>query len=58
MTRSGAEVAGVELVDGTDLSKGSGRRMEHDRDGRRESRRGHVVWPRAGSVPEQIRIAC
>jgi len=38
MPRSGAEVAGVELVDGTDLGRGRGKRMEHSRDGRRKSR--------------------
>ena len=46
MPRSGAEVAGVELIDGMDLGKGRGRWMEHDRDGRCESARGHAV--RAG----------
>jgi hypothetical protein len=40
MLRSGAEVAGVELVGGTDLGRGHGRRMEHDRNGRREYKRG------------------
>jgi hypothetical protein len=35
--RSGAEVAGVELVGDTDLRRGRGKRMEHDRDERRES---------------------
>ena len=29
----------MEFVNGTDLSRGRGRRMEHDRDRRRESRR-------------------
>ena len=37
MLRSGAVVAGVELVGGTDLSRSRGRRIEHDRGGRRES---------------------
>jgi hypothetical protein len=43
MLRSGAEIASVELVCGTDLGKGWGRRMERDRDGRREFERGHEV---------------
>jgi hypothetical protein len=34
---SGAEVAGVELVGGTDLSRGRDSQMEYDRDGRRKS---------------------
>jgi hypothetical protein len=39
MSRSSAEVGGVELVGGTDLGRGRdrGRRMEHSRDRRRES---------------------
>ena len=37
MLRSGAEVAGVELVGGTNLGRDRGRRMEHGRDGRCES---------------------
>ena len=37
MPRSGAEVAGVELVGVMDLGRGRGRWMEHGRDGRRES---------------------
>jgi hypothetical protein len=32
------EVVGVELVGDTDLGRGRGKRMEHGRDGRRESR--------------------
>ena len=51
----------MELIGGTDLSRG--RRMERDHDGRRESGLGHavraggaaragVVWRRAGFVPE------
>jgi hypothetical protein len=36
MLRSGAEVAGVELVGGTDLARGNDRRMERGRNGRRE----------------------
>jgi hypothetical protein len=31
--QSGAEIAGVVLVSGTDLNRDRGRRMEHDRDG-------------------------
>jgi len=34
MLRSGAELAGVELVGGSDLGKGSGRQMESGRNGR------------------------
>jgi hypothetical protein len=30
-------VTGVELIGGTDLDRGRGRRMEHSCDGRRES---------------------
>ena len=46
MLRSGAEVAGVELVGGTDLGRGRGRRMERSCDGSRESGRVHAA--RAG----------
>ena len=38
MSWSGAEVAGVELVGGTDLGRGRAGRMECSHDGRRESR--------------------
>jgi hypothetical protein len=31
------QVVGVEFVSDTDLGRGRGRRMEHGRDGRRES---------------------
>ena len=34
------EVAGAELISGTDLGSGRGKRMECGRDGRRESRWG------------------
>jgi hypothetical protein len=47
MPRSGAKVVGVELVDGTDLSRGRGRRMEHGHDGKRESGWWHTA--RAGA---------
>jgi hypothetical protein len=36
-SQSGTEVTGVDLISGMDLSRGRGRRMEHDHDGRRES---------------------
>ena len=64
MPRSGAEVAGVELVDGTDLSKGrvggwSTTATGGASPGRGTRRgRGGAARPRAGSVPEQKRIAC
>ncbi|XP_066320140.1 uncharacterized protein [Miscanthus floridulus] len=48
--RSDAEVVDGELVGGTDLGKGRGRRMELDRDGRRESGRGHVAWAGGGDA--------
>jgi len=38
MPRSGAEVASVELIGGTDLGGGLDRWMEHGRGGRHESR--------------------
>ena len=65
----------VKLGGGMDLGRGTGRRMERDRDRRRESRWGDAVRvgdkdaggavqrergaarPRAGSVPEQRRVA-
>jgi hypothetical protein len=62
MSRSSAEVAGVELGGSTDF--GRGRWMERGHDRRRESEQGHAAWaggrgcvarPRAGSVPEQRR---
>ena len=34
---SGVEVASVEIVDGMDLGRGRGMRMEHGRNGRRKS---------------------
>jgi hypothetical protein len=43
MSRSGAEVAGVELVGGTNLGRGRGRWMEHDHDRRCKSGRGHAA---------------
>jgi hypothetical protein len=55
MSRSDAEVAGVELVGGTDLGRGRGRRMERGRDERCESVWGHTARasrPRARSVLE------
>jgi hypothetical protein len=36
--RSSEEVASVKLVGGTDLGRGMSRQMEHDHDGRHESR--------------------
>jgi hypothetical protein len=50
MSRSGAEVAGVELIGSTDLSRGRGRRMERDHDGRHESKRGHATRAGGGDV--------
>jgi hypothetical protein len=50
-----AEVdAYAELVGGTDLGRGRGRRMERGRGGRCASRRaaGTRAWPRAGPIPE------
>ena len=43
MPRSKVEVARVELVGSTDLSRGRDRRMERGCDGRREFRQGHRV---------------
>jgi hypothetical protein len=39
MLPSGAEVAGVKHVGGTDLGRGHGKRMERDRNERRKYRR-------------------
>jgi hypothetical protein len=55
-----AEVdACVELVGGTNLDRGRGRRMERGRDGRCTSRRAAWTraWLRAGPVPEQRHAA-
>jgi hypothetical protein len=38
----------VELVDGTNLGRGRGKRMERRHDGRRESRQGHTTCARGG----------
>jgi hypothetical protein len=43
MSRSVAEVAGVEFVGGTDLGRGRDRRMERGRDGRCKSVWGHAA---------------
>jgi hypothetical protein len=45
MLRSGAELADVELVGGSDLGRGHGRRMERGHNGRRVYGRG---WRREG----------
>jgi hypothetical protein len=44
MPHRDAEVAGVELIGGTDIGTGRDRRMERDRDGRPESEWGHAAW--------------
>jgi hypothetical protein len=45
-----SEVADAKIVGGTDLSSGRGRRMEYDRDGRREFRR-HAADAVGNQVP-------
>jgi hypothetical protein len=62
MSRSGAEVAGVVLIGGTDLGRGRSRRMERGRDGRREFGWGHAArararWCRRGRGPSRSRGA-
>jgi hypothetical protein len=49
MLRSGAEVAGVELIDGTNLARGHDSRNERSRNGRREYGRGVAPAPASGS---------
>ena len=50
MPRSGVEVASVELVDGTNLGRGRGRRMERIRDRKRNFGWRHVVRAGGGGV--------
>jgi hypothetical protein len=49
-----SKLAGAELAGGTDLGSGRGRRMEHDRDGRRESRR-LAAWAAPASGAGRVR---